>query len=135
MSDPCRIIVTGSRDWDNHDAIVSALIKAMSIDNGAHRFVIVQGGANGADDIAKRWAQDRQIPCETFAADWGKHGNAAGPLRNQAMLDAGADLVLAFPIGGPATSPGTWDTIHRAAAMGIPVRIYARSIIEGTVPR
>jgi len=128
---PFRIVVTGSRDWDDRSAVIDALVRLMSL-SGDQRFVIVQGGARGADEMALLWAINRQIPHETFEADWGREGKSAGPKRNRRMLDAGADAVLAFPIGGPATSPGTWDCIHAAAERGIPVRIFARSIIEGT---
>jgi hypothetical protein len=77
--------------------------------------------------MAKDWAAERQIPVETFEADWATHGKAAGPIRNRKMLDAGADLVLAFPVGNSKTSPGTWDCIEAAAERGIPVRIFPKA--------
>ncbi len=55
-----------------------------------------------------------------FAADWGFHGNRAGPIRNQEMIDR-ADVLLAFPL---AKSRGTIDTIRRAKRKGIHVYIY-----------
>jgi hypothetical protein len=75
---------------------------------------VIHGGANGADYIAGRWAQDTGgIPVEEFPADWNRHGNSAGPIRNQEMLDKGKpDLVVAFPGGrgtadiGPTRSQG-----------------------------
>jgi hypothetical protein len=36
-------------------------------------------------------------------ADWHRHGRAAGPIRNQKMLDWGPDLVVAFA-GGTGTA-------------------------------
>ncbi len=40
-------------------------------------------------------------------------GKAGGPVRNQAMVDSGADLCLAFPDN---KSIGTWDCVQRARA-------------------
>lgn len=71
---------------------------------------VVHGCADGADKIAGNWAYGHYIPCTKFQAEWNKYGLAAGPLRNQQMLDEGKpDLVIAFPGG-----PGTADMIRRA---------------------
>ena len=58
---------------------------------------------------------------ETHPADWSTHGRAAGPIRNQQMVDRGADICLAFPT---SSSIGTWDCVRRAKAAGIPVEIH-----------
>jgi hypothetical protein len=56
-----------------------------------------------------------------FYADWDKHGRAAGPIRNQQMLDEGKpDLVVAFLL--PQGS-GTLDMIRRTEKAGIEVRV------------
>ena len=49
---------------------------------------------------------------------------AAGPVRDQAMVDAGADLCVAFhrAIGN---SKGTKDCLRRALAAGIPCYLVA----------
>lgn len=79
---------------------------------------IIQGGATGADHMARMWAKRMHIPCRTFDAEWDKYGLAAGPLRNQQMLEEGnPDLVLAFPGGA-----GTRDMVERAEAAGVPVK-------------
>lgn len=65
--------------------------------------LIVQGGAKGADRAARDWALRLDGPRPiTFAADWARYGRMAGPLRNEEMVAAGADLVVAFP-GGRGT--------------------------------
>jgi len=52
-----------------------------------------------------------------FLANWRTHGKAAGPIRNQQMLDEGRPhLVVAFPGG-----TGTADMVRRAKAAGVPV--------------
>ena len=125
MSD-LRIIITGGRHR-NHQEDYNTLLEALfDIDMhwcGARGQVIIQGGCpTGIDAMARKLAADYHQPLETFPADWKKHGRAAGPIRNQAMADAGADLCLAFPSAGRST--GTWDMIRRACAAGIETRIY-----------
>ena len=65
---------------------------------------LIQGGAAGADRLAKYWAEERIGESTEYKADWGKYGRGAGPIRNQQMLDEGKpDLVVAFP-GGRGTT-------------------------------
>lgn len=113
-----RVLVCGGRnynDWrrvyDEMDAINSATpIEA-----------VITGAASGVDGIALDWAKSRLIKCLPFPADWKKHGRAAGPIRNQQMLDEGLPaLVVAFPGGR-----GTADMIGRAIGANIPVRKIA----------
>lgn len=79
---------------------------------------IWQGGAPGADALAIKWAKANDVEIQTMCADWRRYGKKAGPIRNQQMIDrCGADILLAFPTGGP----GTADCIGRAKAAGIPV--------------
>lgn len=64
---------------------------------------IISGGARGVDSAAIDFATVHFCKLEVFKADWNKHGKAAGPIRNQQMLDEGKpDLVVAFP-GGRGT--------------------------------
>src|SRR5579864_4718634 len=127
---PYRIVVTGSRHWTDLHAIAEAIFDVSEV-RGVAQVTIIQGGARGADELALKVAVDLGHPHETFSlttADWQEAGRAAGPKRNRRMLDAGADLVLAFPVGGPAASPGTWDCIRAAVERGVPVRIFPREI-------
>ncbi len=45
-----------------------------------------EGGARGADRLARVWAQLGGIEVETHPAQWERDGKAAGPIRNRAML-------------------------------------------------
>ena len=65
--------------------------------------LIVQGGAKGADELARLYAEHYLVNYKTFEADWCLHGKAAGPIRNKEMLLAHSDaVVVAFP-GGKGT--------------------------------
>lgn len=64
--------------------------------------IVIQGGAKGADALARSWAQARGYLGKTFEANWSR-GPKAGRERNGLMLNAGRPThVVAFP-GGPGT--------------------------------
>jgi hypothetical protein len=110
-----RILVCGGRDYWNQTAVWGAL-QALKLKAGVD--VIIEGGASGADALAASWALSERVPCIGIEADWGAHGKAAGPIRNQRMIDEGKpDLVIAFPGG-----KGTADLVRRARAASIEVR-------------
>lgn len=91
--------------------------------------VVIQGGARGADTLAQLAARRIGLPCITYEADWDRHGKAAGPIRNQQMLETSApELVLAF-IPESGITKGTRDMVTRARAAGVEVReiVYAQS--------
>jgi hypothetical protein len=112
-----RVLVCGGRDYCDSSRVWGEL-------DVLHRqakhdcMVVIQGGAHGADQIAREWCVSREVRYENYAADWTTHGKAAGPIRNQRMIDKGhPDLVLAFPGGR-----GTADMVRRAKAAGVNVR-------------
>ena len=78
---------------------------------------IVHGGAGGVDSMANHWGQRHALEIACEKAEWNRHGNAAGPIRNQAMLDKHKpNLVVAFPGGR-----GTADMVTRSRAAGVSV--------------
>lgn len=109
-----RVLVCGGRDywdWRKVSDTLRNLHDRTPID------IIIHGCASGADTLAARWAFLAGIREYTFDADWETHGRAAGPIRNQRMLDDGRpDLVLAFPGG-----KGTADMMRRARERGVEV--------------
>lgn len=112
-----RIIVCGGRRYAD-----SGRVYMVIEEYAADTPTIIHGAASGADTLAARAAADLGLIEEAHPAQWEKHGPAAGPIRNQAMVDAGADLVIAF--GG---GRGTADCLRRARKAGIPVREIERS--------
>lgn len=108
-----RIIICGSRHWADEETI------AWYIDRLPANTVVVQGGASGADAIARRLAQARGLPVETINAEWRRWGRRAGPIRNREMLARGVDAVYAFRC--PGHSPGTDDMVHAARMAKVPV--------------
>ncbi len=107
-----RYLVCGGRDYTNGHKV--ALILGALLKPGD---VVIQGGARGADTLAKTAAVVMGIDIEEFTADWESHGRAAGPIRNKRMLDEGKpDRVIAFPGG-----KGTANMVRQAKARGIEV--------------
>jgi hypothetical protein len=123
-----RFIVCGGRDYSDWIAVFCALDRiderfATYTGEGDERkrtpgiACIIQGGATGADALAKEWAELRGIPCETYHADWKRYNDAAGPMRNERMAkEARANGLVAFP-----GRRGTADMKRRAEAYGIKV--------------
>ncbi len=110
------ILVTGGRDFRDKAKVDHAL---NDIDRANGITTLIHGGASGADTLAGMWAKEWGVTEWVHPADWAKHGNAAGPIRNQDMLERGKpDLVVAFPGGR-----GTADMVRRAKAAGVPVRV------------
>jgi hypothetical protein len=109
-----RVLVCGGRDFADRQLAIDTL-DSLDAERGIGR--IIHGAARGADTLADEWAAARGVPVERFHADWRAHGKAAGPLRNQRMLDEGRPgLVVAFPGGR-----GTADMVRRARAAGVEV--------------
>ncbi len=114
-----RVLVCGSRNWAD-GALIHRELSALS---GVA--VVIHGAAPGADALAGEAASELGIPVLAFPAEWEKHGRAAGPIRNQRMLDEGRpDLVLAFS-EDLNSSRGTADMIARARLARIPVRLIS----------
>jgi hypothetical protein len=92
-----QIIVTGGRDYSDRETLRAVL-------NFLNPDLVIQGGASGADRLAKIWAESNGKIFMTVEADWSKHGKAAGPMRNREMLRIYPDaVVVAFP-GGSGTA-------------------------------
>jgi hypothetical protein len=92
-----RVLVCGGRDYCDRDAVFYALHELAS----HHGWLtIINGGARGADALARQWASDCYHGLVTIPADW----QQSGPTRNEKMIVSGKpDLVLAFP-GGRETA-------------------------------
>lgn len=105
-----RILICGDREWSDLDLIKECL----GLFSGKVE-AVVHGGARGADKLAGQAALELKIGLvEVYHADWSKYGRAAGPVRNQKMLDCGEpDLVWAFH-DHILRSKGTRDMLKRA---------------------
>ncbi|WP_200911707.1 DUF2493 domain-containing protein [Mesorhizobium sp. 1M-11] len=112
-----RVLVCGGRDYTNRILVWRTLDGLQAIHG---RLTIIQGGASGADQLARHWCYRKahSVLMINEPADWRRRGRAAGPIRNQRMIDEHRpELVIAFPGGN-----GTADMVERAKAAGIPIQ-------------
>ncbi len=85
--------------------------------------MLIHGGALGIDTSAAEYWESMGAEYTTKEFKYkSEFGLAGGPLRNQEMVDFGADLCLAFPIRG---SVGTYDCVRKAQANDIPTFILS----------
>jgi hypothetical protein len=109
---PLIVLFTGSREWTDRERIRRDL---QSLPEGS---IVIEGGARGADRIARVEAQKLGIHVATVNALWDYYDKSAGYRRNEAMARLQPDYVYAYPLG----DPGTAQMIRTAEAQCIQVR-------------
>jgi len=116
-----RVLITGSRTWQRVD-IIRAALRDRQVLHGA--LVVVHGHCpRGADAIAHTLCEEEpNWSAEPHPADWTTHGRRAGFIRNQQMVDLGADECLAFIRD---SSAGASHTASAAEKAGIPTIRFA----------
>ncbi len=96
---PLRVVLTGSRDWTDRDAIFAALdTLAEAAKVQGVPMIVAHGAAAGADSLADRWVTVRAregwpVTVERYPAAWSK-GRHAGHARNAEMVRLGADVCV-----------------------------------------
>ena len=104
-----RILVCGSRSFNDELIFLPWMrdIVNMSVDT----VEIISGGAQGADAMAEKFADENGYPKTVVRPDWETDGKSAGIKRNLEMLDMNPDIVVAFWDG---KSRGTQHTLIEA---------------------
>jgi predicted Rossmann-fold nucleotide-binding protein len=111
-----RVIVCGGRAYADKAKVATILYKVCGV-RSHDDAIIVHGAAPGADTLAAEAAEGWGLTVEAHPPNVRRYGSpAAFHVRNQKMVDAGADVCVAFPGG-----KGTADCVRRARAAGIPV--------------
>jgi hypothetical protein len=142
-----RLLGTGSRNLTDMWAVGRVLGDRLTKLPPGSTLIAVHGAHDeGFDKIMHSWATsptiaarypDYTVVAEPHPADWwrdcdqncrhrprrpGGRCAAAGPLRNQFMVDLGADECIAWPLGDGWS--GTRDCMRRATAAGIRVMSF-----------
>ncbi|MAS15333.1 MAG: hypothetical protein CMH69_18770 [Nitratireductor sp.] len=109
-----KVAVSGGADYNDHKLIWDKLDQV----HAKHPDMVLMHGKSpkGAEKIAARWADHRNITQIGFAPDWTKHGRAAPFKRNDQMLDVLPIGVMVFP--GTGIQENLAD---KARKLGIPV--------------
>jgi len=114
--DDFRVIVAGSRSFNNEILLREKLDTLLSLKVDTHRVVIVSGGARGADLLGEGYASFRGFSCERYPAQWDKFGKKAGLLRNEQMARV-ADALAAFWDGSSRGTKHMIDVMQRAGKL------------------
>jgi len=105
-----RVVVTGGRDYDNSQHVFHTILRVHTL---TPIVLLAHGNARGADKLSGEVAKSLGILVREFPVkrkEWDEFGRAAGPMRNQRMLDeVQPHLLIAFPGGD-----GTNDMLRRA---------------------
>ena len=116
MSEPFRLLITGSRDWEDEESVRFEIAGMTMLHPG---LVVVHGACpTGADAMAAKACADIGVRQEPHPADWDAYGRAAGPRRNAEMVALGADACFAWIKDG---SRGASHCAGLAEKAGIPV--------------
>ena len=116
-----KVIVCGDRKWKDRKAIFTRLFDLPS------DTIVVEGGADGADSMAREVALSLGYEVVTFWAAWKKYGKSAGPKRNIKMLNTGPGLVIAFH-DDLSQSKGTKHTVTEARKRGIETEVIGSGV-------
>ena len=110
-----KLAIIGSRGFNDYDKLervltsyFSFIVKKPPYINFIHK--IISGGADGADKLGAKFANDNGVVLIEFKPDWDKYGKSAGFIRNKDIID-NCDFVLAFWDG---KSKGTAHTLKLA---------------------
>lgn len=135
-----RVLVTGSRSWDDAKTVREALEAAAAglATAGIPMMTVVHGACpSGADELADQWVRyyrgEPHVTAERHPALWRKYAKRAGFIRNELMVSRGASLCLAFiaPCADPKCddpkphgSHGATHCAELADDRGIPMRVW-----------
>lgn len=111
-----RILITGSRDWEDEAALAFPLGLEVGLANALGKPPVLISGAcpTGADALAERIFRQYGLPIEQHPADWEKWGKRAGYLRNKEMVDSDPQVCLAFIRNGSKGATMTRDLTLKA---------------------
>lgn len=118
-----KVLVCGSRYYKDRDKIWHVLDAYYA--KIGHTMLLINGGAPGADTIAREWAVDRKVDHLTLYAKWEIFGRkAAGPMRNRRMAKKNPRVVLAFHEDWP-NSRGTKNMVKQAEDRDLKVKRFS----------
>lgn len=115
-----RLLITGSRTWDNIDYIRS--IFTTLGEEICDSITLVSGACpTGADRLGEIVATELGWGVELYPADWNTYGKRAGFVRNSQMVDTNPDLMVAFIHN---KSKGASMTVNLGKKKGLPIKVH-----------
>lgn len=115
------LFIFGGRDYNNWPYFQYA-VSSFILSNRLNGFeiIIVEGGARGADYMARRFAQQMGLEYITFEADWKSFHKAAGMIRNREMANVSHEAIGFWD----GFSRGTGDSVKLCSNLGIPLDLH-----------
>ena len=119
-----KILVTGDREWTDHDAVTQAFVDLLrEFKINPTEVILIHRDCRGADKVSDFIGNFIGMDVRPYPAEWSKFGRAAGPIRNKQMLDENPDIDLAFAFHPNLDkSKGTKDMVERLEKAEIEVR-------------
>ena len=112
-----RIVVAGCRNYYNYEEANVFIEYCIKKNCPNDTVILLSGGCRGADALGERYAKENGLSVEYYPAEWEKYGKAAGPIRNQIMVD-NCDYVVCF---WDNKSKGTKSLINYTKKTGKPL--------------
>lgn len=101
ISTPNTIMVAGSRLVKYEDEFYKKQIfKFLDMLHSVNEIkYLIDGGHAGVDEVVRAWRTERNVPGETFYADWEEYGYRAGVVRNKQLVESISPihLMVLFP--------------------------------------
>lgn len=121
-----KILVTGDREWTDHVTLFNVISSLALLEaHCGNRLTVIHGDYRGADHLADDVAYLVGANRKRYPAKWLVYGYAAGPIRNQQMIDENDDIVLAVGFHNDIhKSGGTKDMLRRCLKHNIPALLY-----------
>lgn len=117
------LAIVGSRSFHDYELLkyeADRIFKRKRLKNPDYIFMIVSGGARGADRLGKQYANSREdIIYREFRPNWAEHGKQAGMMRN-CLIVQNSNMVLSFWNG---KSKGTKHTMGFAQHVHKPLKV------------
>ena len=110
MSKLCRYLVAGSRTFNNYFIFYRQLHWYLP-----KHAIIVNGGADGADQLAAVYAECNGYAYEAYPADWTRFGKNADVIRNRELSKMVAEAIFFWD----GVSPSTKQLIEFVKQRGI----------------
>jgi len=114
-----RVIVAGSRDFNNFETMCLRLDYLLSNKKEDHKIIIISGTACGADKLGEAYAKTRGYEIEYYRANWSL-GRSAGYLRNIEMAKV-ADACVCFIVDN---SKGATHMLKTANEYGLLTKAF-----------
>ena len=114
-----RVLITGSREYENRPMIAKALGEVMR-EHPGQMLRLAGAIARARPDL---FIEEQHPVTDWGSKELGTFDRTAGHRRNQRMVDLGATVVLAFP-SRSAKNAGTWSCVGKAKVADLEVRVF-----------